>query len=280
MALEIPLDSVQRWFQGVVVHPGSLDEAVAAPELQAEVPREKLPEVILPSRTLTPEERLDVYHGMYMLRMVEALEQDYPALQHFLGDDAFRDVVHGYVQAYPSRSYSLNRLGDHLPEHVKSLRSLKRGDFCYDLARLELGISQVFDAPETPALSEQQIAAVPAEAWERARLTPIAAFQLLAFRYPVNAYVQSVRDDDHDHPKVRVKDNYVALYRRSYAVYRHELKRSAHDLLRDLAQGMPLGEAIVAATRREQRRAPREEELFRWFREWVSGGMFQSVATG
>ena len=45
--------------------------------------------MILPSRTLQPEERLAIYQGMYLLRMEEALETDYPALKHFLGDEAF-----------------------------------------------------------------------------------------------------------------------------------------------------------------------------------------------
>ena len=39
---------------------------------------------ILPSRTLTPVERVGIYHGMYLLRMQEALATDYPALKHFL----------------------------------------------------------------------------------------------------------------------------------------------------------------------------------------------------
>lgn len=277
MALEVSLDRVQRWMQSVVVHPGAVTEAVESPEAQAEVARARIGDVILPSRSLTPVERVGIYHGMYLLRMLEALESDYPALKHFLGDHAFRELVRDYVQAHPSRSFSLNRLGDHLPEYIRTLRGLRRRDFCYDLARLELGISQVFDAPETPALTADQIAAVRPDAWERARLTPVAAFRLLGFRYPVNAYLQTVRDENHDHPKIRLKDSQIALYRREYTVYRHELSRPAHDLLSDLVHGMPLGGAVGSALKREGRRAPREEELFRWFREWVSGGVFQAV---
>jgi hypothetical protein len=215
---------------------------------------------------------------MYPLRMEEALAQDYPALQHFLGDDAFRDLARAYVRDHPSRSYTLNRLGDHLPEYLRTAARVRRRDFCHELATLERAVTEVFDAPETPALAETAIAAVPPEAWEGARLRPIAAFRLLSFRYPVNAYLQTVRDDDHDHPKARLEDEWVAVYRRSYSVYRLDLTRPAHDLLSDLAAGKPLGEAVAAALRRG-RRPPSETELFRWFREWVSGGVFASVET-
>jgi hypothetical protein len=277
MALELPLERLQRWMQAVVVHPGETHEAIASPDALAEVGAEHVGDVILPSRTLTPTERVGIYQEMYPLRMLEALESDYPALAHFLGHEGFHAFVVGYVQVHPSRHHSLNRLGDHVPEYVRTAPHIKSRAFCHDLARLELAVNQVFDAPETAPLSEAEIAAVPAEAWERARLTPITPFRLLAFDSPVNAYVQSVRDENHDHPKARRKQTWVAVSRRNYGVYRLELGRPAHDLLQDLVGGMRLGEAVLLALRRGGARAPREAQLFGWFREWMAGGIFRSV---
>jgi hypothetical protein len=278
VSFEVPLARMQRWMQAVVVHPGSTEDALAAPAAAAEISSERVGDVILPSKTLDPVERLGVYHGMYLLRMHDALASDYEALKHFLGDRRFFGLVSDYVQAYPSRSYSLNRLGDHLPEFLQNVEGLRRRDFCVALARLEQAVAQVFDAPETPALSEVAIAAVPAEAWERARLKPITAFRLLAFRYPVNAYLQTVRDEDHaHHPKAKLKNEWVAVYRRQFAVYRLDLTRDAHDLLQDLASGARLGDAIAAALASDRKRSLTPNELSRWFREWVSGGVFQSV---
>jgi hypothetical protein len=270
------LDRLQRWMHEVVVHPGTVEDALAGPSSSAPS-AERIEDILLPSRTLTAPQRIEIYHAMYPLRMGEALSSDYPALHHYLGDAGFAELVRAYVQAHPSRGYTLNRLGDHLPEFVKTAPGLRRPDFCHDLARLELAITEVFDAPETPPLSEAAIASVPPDAWERAVLTPVAAFRLLSFRYPVNAYLQTVKDDNHDHPKARLKDTWVAVYRRDYAGYRLELRRSAHDLLAELVAGRSLGEALTRAVRLGGRRAPSEHELFRWFREWVSGGVFGSV---
>jgi hypothetical protein len=279
MAFDLPLERLQRWMQAVVVQPGSAEEAVRAPEARAEVPTERLPEVILPSRTLTPTERVGIYQGMYLIRMGEALGTDFVALKHFLGDSRFDELVEGYVQAFPSRSYSLNPLGDHLPEYIKTAKGIPRPDFCYDLARLELALAHVFDARETPALSAEEISAVPHDAWEAARLVPIAALELLSFRYPVSEYLQSVKNDDHDHPKARQKDTFVVVHRRNHGVYRQDLTRAAHDLLADILAGTPVGRAVEKAVLNGGRRPPREDELFRWFREWVSGGIFRSVTT-
>jgi hypothetical protein len=279
MALEVGLEQLQRWMQAVIVHPGETLAALGSDGAEREVAAERIGDVILPSKTLAPAERLAIYHGMYLLRMEEALASDYPALKHFLGDEAFFDLVRDYVQVHPSKSFSLNPLGQHFPGFVKSTTGLKRPDFCHELARLEWAVAQAFDGPETARLSEEAIAAVPPEAWESARLKPVGTFHLASFRYPVNDYLQTVLDENHDHPKARLKDSWIALYRRDFTVYRLDLTRAAHDLLADLAQGTPLGAAIGKAMKTGGRRAPSEHELFRWFRQWVSVGVFQAVET-
>jgi Putative DNA-binding domain len=273
----VSLPRMQRWMQEVVVHPGEIAEAVASPSARKALGRAAIEDVILPSRTLEPADRVGIYQAMYLLRMEEALESDYAALKHLIGGRAFRELVRDYVAVHPSVSYTLNRLGDRFPDFVGKWKGTKRPEVSHDLARLELAIAEVFDAPEVEPLSEAEIAAVPPEKWERARLEPIEAFRLLAFRYPVNAYLQTVRDEDHDHPELKRKDTYVAVYRRDYSVWRNDLSQPAHDLLTDLVAGKPLGKAVAAALARGGRRAPTPDQLFRWFREWAVGGIFRSV---
>jgi len=277
----LSLDLLQRWMQTFIVHPGTEEQALAEAASHG-IAVDNVSQVVLPSRALTSVERVGIYRGMYLLRLAEALEADYPGVHHFLGDQGFTDLVREYLEAYPSRSYSLNRLGDHLPEYIRSAPGLPRRAFLLDLARLELAVTEVFDAPETPALTTEQISAVPSEAWERARLTPIAAFRLLAFRYPVSDYLTSVKKEDHDHhPRARRKATWVGVFRKDYACTRLDLTRPGFELLESLASGVRLGEAIAAAVRRGKRRGAtkplKEDQLFRWFRDWVSGGVFRSV---
>lgn len=276
-AVELP--RLQRWMQSVVVHPGDVERALHSEAAQRECPADGLGDVILPSGTLTSAERVEIYHGMYLLRMHDALRDDYEALQHFLGDGAFFDLVRDYVQAYPSRHFSLNRLGDYMPEFIQEGAQIPRRAFCHDLARLELAITQLFDAPHSPSLESEAIAAVPEAAWPQAVLKPVEAFRLLEFRYPVSAYLQTVQDDNHDHPPARAKRTWAVVFRSGYGMRRLDLTKSAHDLLVDLAAGTSLGDAIGKAARRRGRAAASEEQLFGWFRDWVSGGMFQSVTT-
>src|SRR5262245_21991612 len=208
--------------------------------------------LILPSRKLTPAERLEIYRGMYPLRMMYALESDYAALEHFLGRDGFAALVRAYVTAHPSRTYTLNRLGDHLPEFVASCPGLRRAAFAADLARLEQAVAQAFDAEESPVIEADDVAAIGERAAE-ARLRPVAALRLLEFKYPVNVYLQSVRDENHDHPRTQAKRTWVAVFRSAYVVRRHDLSREQHALLSSLMGGATLGDAVDATLRGARR---------------------------
>ena len=272
---ELGLPELQRWMQAVVVHPGRMRDALAAPEAAEVLAPGDVAEVILPSATLDPAERVGIYHGMYLLRMEEALQSDYPGLRHLLGPRGFRRLVRDYVQAFPSRSYTLNRLGDHLPEFLATAGARVPGRaFAAELARVELAMTEAFDAAETPPLSAEAIAAVPADAWEHAVLRPVASLRLLALRYPVAAWLDSLDDPDHQHPPRRRRNTWVAVYRREYRVWRQELGREAFELLAALAGGLPLGQAVA---RRAGRRGADAEQLFRFFRQWVGAGLFTAV---
>ena len=272
----LPLGRLQRWMQAVIVHPGTVEQGVHASGARRLVPGSRVGDLVRPSWSLRPVERIGIYHGMYRLRMVDALGTDYPALRHFLGEETFRDLVRAYVGAHPSRSYTLNRLGDHLPGFIRRWGGrVPARAFCHDLARLELAVSDVFDGEETASLTDADVRTVPPEAWERAILRPVAAFQRLTLGTNAAAYLETVREDRHEHPRPRRQRSWVAVYRRRFAVYHLSLSRAADELLGDLTAGTPLGKALARAIR--VRRPPREQDLFRWFRDWVSEGLFRSV---
>jgi hypothetical protein len=268
------LERLQRWMQEVVVHPGTVEDAIEANDATRHIPTDRLTEVVLPSHSMTSVERIGVYHGMYLMRMEEALETDFPVIRYHLGDHQFGHLVTEYVQRYPSTSYTLNRLGDHLPQFFVDEPEWPQAAFLHDLARLELAMTEVFDEEESPILGSEELEAVPPEAWETARLRPISAFRLLDFRHAVIPHLVAFHED-RPSPSPRRRTTWVALYRRDYSVLRLELSRAEHDLLRAIVGGTPLGDALTAAA---ASKSPRQQaKVFRWFRTWVSEGLFTEI---
>ena len=278
MSPELSLGGLQRWMQAVIVHPGSTHEALADAQAAALVPAASVAEVILPSATLSPLERVDVYHGMYVLRMAEALESDFPALAHLLGHERWQAMVRGYVSAHPSRSYTLNVLGRRLADWVLEAPDLAQRPFCHDLARLEWAVSECFDAEETPRLGEAELAAVSPDGWSTARLVPSAPLRLVALRWNASEWLDTTKDDRHEHPRPRRRTSWVAVFRQNYVVCRRELSRPAFQLLSDLAAGVCVGAALASALRR--RSAPAPETLQRWFQDWAADGLFTRIERG
>ena len=273
-SLDLGLPRLQRWMQAVIEQPGTVDEAVLSEAARAELDPDEIGRVVLPSKTLTPVERVGVYQGMYLLRMIEALEGDYPAVAHFLGADEFADLVTRYAAAHPSTSYTFNRFGRRFPEFIRKTR-VRGKAFVADLARLELSVTEVFDAPASPAWPAEEIAKIPQDAWETAVLRPIAALRLGAFGHAVNAYLQSVKEENHDHPDTGRKPTWTAVWRKSYEVWRLDLSEPAYAFLDALTRGRPFGKAVAASARRLQGNPG--DQLFRWLRDWVAEGMFEGV---
>lgn len=267
------LARTQRWMQACILAEGSVGEAVRSPAAVREFPAEQAPEIVRPSATLAPLERLDIYRGMYELRLQEALEADYPGLRRYLGDGAFAELARLYIRENPSRSYTLNRLGDGLPEFVSKVEGLPRPAFVRDLARFELARTLVFDEGESPRADPAAVRDLPPEAWPGLRFRLIQAFRLAAFDHAVHDYLDAVRQGDGAPPAARRKCR-LAIYRRDYAVLALELSRPAFELLGGLAAGWTLGEAVRKALDAGR---VRERQMFGWFQEWFSLQLFAGI---
>ena len=272
-----PLDlaGLQRWMQAVVVHPCCAEHGASSDEAACELAPERVSEVVLPSASLEVLERVGLYQGMYLIRMGEALEFDYPTLRKYLGEERFAELVKAYVAVHPSRSYTLNRLGDALPEFIKSWSTTDDAGFLHDLARLELAVSDVFDAPESDVLSPEDVAMIPQDAWAGARLVPTAALRVLSFTHPVTESFAAAKKGQ-PIQRVRRRAAWTTLFRKNYIVMRVDLTRPEHDLLAALVSGVPLGEALEQATS-SLKASERPDRVFGWFRSWIVQGLFSRV---
>src|SRR3954471_1857997 len=76
-------------------------ERVTAPEPDTDSTRSS--ELIIAGR-LAPASRLEVYRHGYYARLIECLEDDYPALESALGTDVFRALCQDFIEQHPPRS--------------------------------------------------------------------------------------------------------------------------------------------------------------------------------
>lgn len=272
---QVELRELQTWLQTFIVTPGGSREAIEAAERAAGLEQGSAERMVLPSRTLTPLQRLEIYRGMYLLRMEEALSIDYPAVRHLVGAEAFFSLVADYVEVHPSRSYTLDHVGRHFSEFL-ARSSHSQAGLLGDLARLEFAMCEVFHEPETPVLSPLDLAAIAPDDWEWARLEPIAALRLLETDYPANEYFTAYNNDRQPPADLGPRANRVVVWRQQFKVWRMPLEPAAMQLLQLLASGLPLGQALGTTAAASPLA---EEQLFDWFSSWVGEGMFSRITT-
>ncbi|MGK5543164.1 HvfC/BufC family peptide modification chaperone [Streptomyces sp. URMC 127] len=103
---------------------------------------------------VTSTERFILYRRGYRLRLLETMRALHPALRTLLGPGLFDDFALGYLDARPSRSYTLARLDERFPEHLAAGRPDggeppgRREpwiDLMIDLARYERAFAEVYD---------------------------------------------------------------------------------------------------------------------------------------
>ncbi|HQZ16651.1 MAG TPA: putative DNA-binding domain-containing protein [Vicinamibacteria bacterium] len=273
------LASLQRWMQAVVVHPGTTAEALRSREARAHLKPARLESVLLPSKTLSAAQRIAIYQEMYPLRMRDALASDYPGLEHFLGP-RFWDFVTAYTKAHPSMGYTLNRLGDQVPAFLARQKALKPAGFLRDLARLELAITESFDSPQADLLSAEDLEAMAPARLGRARLLTAPSLRLVSLEWNAGAYLDTVRDEKHDHPRPRRSRSFTAVVRRNYSVYRFPLSEAAFLVLTDLQDGCSIASSVERAMGRRGSRRAAAEDFAGWFRTWTAEGVFSGIRRG
>lgn len=113
----------------------------------------------------TSIERLRIYAEGYRLRLIEALETHFPALQQALGSQAFANMGRAYIDAFPSQYRSIRWFGEHLATFLINQQPFSEQPWLSELAAFEWAISTAFDAEDSPIVNVDGVAAVPPEAW-------------------------------------------------------------------------------------------------------------------
>lgn len=265
------LRALQRWFAAVVVHPGTVDDAFADHRVRRLVPGRAPQDLLVQPLAGELATRCAVYNGGYLERLVEVLQGDFGAVQHGLGEPAFRALVARYLQRHPSRHPNLNQLGRAFPAFVRTQRTLPQRAFVAELAQLELAVSRAFDAAEFTPLAADALAAVPPAKRGAIRLAANPSLQLLAFRHPVDVWYQAWKEG----APIAVpapQRSWLAVHRRDDRVWRHRLSQPQFAVLSALVDGQPLETALA--------KAPATAPVGTWFTEWGQNGWFTAVRRG
>lgn len=111
------------------------------------------------------EERIHVYVEGYRLRLLEVLQDNFPGLHGFLGDEQFDTLGRAYIDAYPSMHPSVRWFSQHLAAFLRGTGPYSAHAYLAEMAAFEWAQGLVFDAADAEPLGLQTLATVPPESW-------------------------------------------------------------------------------------------------------------------
>ena len=264
------LDEIQAYFSAQLTSRRSLPKDASASE--------RARAVVKAQGALSAAERIEIYREQFWLRHTSSLVEDYPGVSGILGQAAWQALVEGYLDAHPPRSYTLRDLGLQLPAYVASQNQLEHCSLCADMARLELAYLELFDAADEPPVSPEALAAVPEEAWERARIVFQPALRLLQVEYPVAALRQALLEAHAAVPLPAPERQYLLVFRRDLQLFHEPVSAAEHALLDALLAGTPLVAACEAALKQvPTAEAAIAENVTTWFQAWAAHGFVTGI---
>lgn len=209
---------------------------------------------------ISPMAQLAVYQEQYVLRLVEALQNETPglcALAEDLGLDV-EPLFLDYLLAHPSTHWTLNRVADDLADW------LARGGHdprLVDMARLDHAVQRGFEAENGHPLRPEQLGELPP-----LRLQPPVS--LLSLRFDVHRRRSALRSDSPERPPVTATPTLLAVFRKEFRMRHMELEPGSYAILAGIAAGATTVDAIgaaVAAVGPERVTA----EIGTWFRDFA-----------
>jgi putative DNA-binding protein len=226
---EQSLSVLEHWMKTVVVERGGLSEKLEAAARRHGLHAE---DVVAERRGVSAHERLAVYTGGYVLRLLECMRADFPALRGFVGDSVFDAFAKAYVITMPPVSHSLYDLGADFPRFLEETKPKNW--------TLDAGISAMLELPPELARLERARAEV-----MRARgmeddppaaehLSPFAVFgdgpalqatpclRLLEMKFPLVEFLKSSDMGQRPEPPAP-RTSLVAIGRSNYRLHVEEI---------------------------------------------------------
>ncbi|MDQ3092115.1 MAG: DNA-binding domain-containing protein [Actinomycetota bacterium] len=228
-------------------------------------------ELITPSATLAPTERLELYHRQYWYRLLDSIAEDFPGLRRLLGDEDFWRLMEAYLEAVPPRSFTLRHLGAGLADFIARGPDLVPNPIhAEDLARVEYALCLAFEAGEEAPL-------LPGELGE-AELDLQPHLTVLALRTPGDTLWRAAKRDGRRAlirgPSPR-PNRFVAIYRQDLRPHVERLPRAAFSVLAAICDQGSLEAAMECVTaERGLLRASDAKRVGEWFGRWTARGWF------
>ena len=259
---------IQRAFAKAIMRPLTKDHGMQPKWTDGRPTKKAVAEFIKPNDRLTSFDRIEIYNKQYWFRLLDSLYEDFPGLRALIGDERYHQMSIAYLDKYPSTSFSLRDLGQHMEKFLtrEPKWTAPHHRLARDIVRLEWAHIVAFDGDELPPLEVDELLDGADPATLRLYFQPYLTF--LACDYPVDDFIITVRRREEPRgeasnavseklPRAKTRKvnlpkpekSYIVVHRHDHGVWYKRLEPEAWRICRALQKGLTAAGSLRARPR-------------------------------
>lgn len=278
----LQLKKTQKWFASIITRPIDSDSCMELTSPSGKPMDEEAARFIKPSPTLKPAERIELYNQQYWWRLLSVMQENFPFLARLFGYNDFNQAISfPYLVSYPSRHWSLNRLGENINRWIKQEYHAADKALISIAARLDWAYCSSFSMRQASPLS---LSSLPVPEDVNSLLTAKLFLQPHIHLFTFNANYFALRQEMLKQPAdYWVENDFPVLEKGRTAYYFilhrnlkrdlvwNELSEAEYKLLNRFQKGASVGECCDWLEK-QRTKALKEagDHLQQWFKEWVA----------
>ncbi len=269
------LKKIQQWFGGVIKQPID-DQSRINPIAPSGTPiLKEATKYITPSPTLEPYQRIELYNQQYWWRLLKTLHEIYPLVTRLFGYHDFNQIIGvPYLQKYPPHHWSLNHLGDKLPQWVQEEYTASDQDLIYDAARIDWAYNEGFYAASLPSADSEQ--SDPTELFSQ-KMSLQPHVYLFKLRYDMFSFREAFLEkepeywEENDFPEMDKGEYHFVLYRNhANRLVWEKIDAGEFHLLERFQSGSSIEQACEwLETEKGELYQQATENLHHWIQRWI-----------
>ena len=183
---------------------------------------------ILPELRTPPgsdrQKRLAVYQDAYKLRLTEVLANTHEKLWTCLGDKQFHRMADRYFDAFPSNHPNARFVSIRLPQFLATDARYREQPVLAEIAMIEQALEDVFDAPDAPIATMDDLAATPPDRVADLMIVFAPAIRLLTMETNALDIFQALGNEEEPPEPARAEET------RNVLVWRRDMRSHYRDI--------------------------------------------------
>lgn len=272
----------QIWFANLITQPLTDDNGIL-PFAPSKLPIEReATKEISASPTLLPWQRIEIYNQQYWWRVLQIMQELYPFVTRLFGYTDFnRTIAVPYLQKYPSTHWSIDRIGNKLPQWIRESYQSDDVELVKNAIDLDFAFQDSFIHQAKPIINISHLGEDELSALVHKRIYLQPYIHLFAFDYNLFSFREEMLKQEPDHwiendfPELpKAKRYYGIIYRTNHDnVVWDNISSSEFHILRKFKEGCTIESACEWL---ENQDATMSDEaaahMHFWFQEWTMRG--------